>query len=84
MSKALILAATPNRADQTLSIPELATAGFLSAIPTTLVTAPVERAKVLLQVRHTDAHCRGRRSRDRLRCKARDTVAPSIPGYLMS
>ncbi|KAI0734488.1 mitochondrial carrier [Fomitopsis betulina] len=50
MSKALILAATPNRADQTLSIPELAAAGFLSAIPTTLVTAPVERAKVLLQV----------------------------------
>lgn len=29
---------------------ELATAGFLSAVPTTLVTAPVERAKVLLQV----------------------------------
>jgi hypothetical protein len=35
----------------TLSIPELATAGFLSAVPTTLITAPVERAKVLLQVR---------------------------------
>jgi solute carrier family 25 carnitine/acylcarnitine transporter 20/29 len=34
-----------------LSIPELALAGFLSAVPTTLVTAPVERAKVLLQVR---------------------------------
>ncbi|KZT72791.1 mitochondrial carrier [Daedalea quercina L-15889] len=50
MSKALILAITPKRTDQTLSIPELATAGFLSAIPTTLVTAPVERAKVLLQV----------------------------------
>jgi hypothetical protein len=33
-----------------LSIPELAVAGFLSAVPTTLVTAPVERAKVLLQV----------------------------------
>ncbi|KAH9837163.1 mitochondrial carrier [Rhodofomes roseus] len=50
MSKALILAVTPNRKDQTLSISELATAGFLSAVPTTLVTAPVERAKVLLQV----------------------------------
>ncbi|KAF9822085.1 hypothetical protein IEO21_00079 [Rhodonia placenta] len=50
MSKALILAATPNRTTKELSIAELATAGFLSAVPTTLVTAPVERAKVLLQV----------------------------------
>ena len=51
MSKLLILRLTPNRSSNELSIPELATAGFLSAIPTTLVTAPVERAKVLLQVR---------------------------------
>ncbi|PIL31552.1 transporter [Ganoderma sinense ZZ0214-1] len=50
MSKLLILGLTPNRTSNELSIPELATAGFLSAIPTTLVTAPVERAKVLLQV----------------------------------
>ncbi|KAF8642025.1 hypothetical protein AX16_009746 [Volvariella volvacea WC 439] len=49
-SKQLILALTPNRASSGLSIGELATAGFLSAVPTTLVTAPVERAKVLLQV----------------------------------
>lgn len=49
-SKKLILALTPNRTSGSLSIPELATAGFLSAVPTTLVTAPVERAKVLLQV----------------------------------
>lgn len=49
-SKKLILAVTPNRESNALSIPELATAGFLSAVPTTLVTAPVERAKVLLQV----------------------------------
>ncbi|RXW14467.1 hypothetical protein EST38_g11388 [Candolleomyces aberdarensis] len=49
-SKKLILAATPERKSQALSIPELAAAGFLSAVPTTLVTAPVERAKVLLQV----------------------------------
>jgi len=48
-SKKLIFAFTPNRA-KALSIPELAIAGFLSAVPTTLVTAPVERAKVLLQV----------------------------------
>ncbi|EMD42143.1 hypothetical protein CERSUDRAFT_147722 [Gelatoporia subvermispora B] len=50
MSKKLVLAVAPSRANNELSVPELATAGFLSAIPTTLVTAPVERAKVLLQV----------------------------------
>ncbi|KAF5374789.1 hypothetical protein D9758_000435 [Tetrapyrgos nigripes] len=49
-SKRLILTLTPNRKTETLSTPELAAAGFLSAIPTTAVTAPVERAKVLLQV----------------------------------
>ncbi|KIK07453.1 hypothetical protein K443DRAFT_625469, partial [Laccaria amethystina LaAM-08-1] len=49
-SKQLIYAATPKRANEALSIPELALAGFLSAVPTTLITAPVERAKVLLQV----------------------------------
>ncbi|KAG6836374.1 hypothetical protein H0H93_008674 [Arthromyces matolae] len=45
VSKSLILALTPQRNSTTLSTVELATAGFLSAIPTTLVTAPVERAK---------------------------------------
>ncbi|KAF8578741.1 mitochondrial carrier [Ramaria rubella] len=50
MSKKLIYATTPNRKSSSLSITELAAAGFLSAVPTTLVTAPVERAKVLLQV----------------------------------
>ncbi|KAF5323618.1 hypothetical protein D9611_005762 [Ephemerocybe angulata] len=49
-SKQLIFSATPDRKSSALSIPELALAGFLSAVPTTLVTAPVERAKVLLQV----------------------------------
>ncbi|KAJ7076558.1 hypothetical protein B0H15DRAFT_790457 [Mycena belliarum] len=49
-SKKLIITATPNRTSDVLTIPELAAAGFLSAVPTTLVTAPVERAKVLLQV----------------------------------
>lgn len=29
---------------------EISAAGFMSAIPTTLVAAPVERAKVLLQI----------------------------------
>ncbi|KAJ7293428.1 hypothetical protein C8J57DRAFT_1041600 [Mycena rebaudengoi] len=49
-SKKIIFAVTPNRTSETLSISELAAAGFMSAVPTTLVTAPVERAKVLLQV----------------------------------
>lgn len=34
-----------------LTLPQLAFAGFFSAIPTTLVTGPAERVKVLLQVR---------------------------------
>ncbi|KZV76954.1 mitochondrial carrier [Peniophora sp. CONT] len=49
-SKALVYALTPNRKEASLSTAELAAAGFMSAVPTTLVTAPVERAKVLLQV----------------------------------
>ena len=49
-SKLLILAATPGREDSSLSTMEIAAAGAMSAIPTTLVAAPVERAKVLLQV----------------------------------
>ncbi|KAG5647590.1 hypothetical protein DXG03_008943 [Asterophora parasitica] len=49
-SKKLIFAFTPNRTSESLSTTELAAAGFLSAVPTTLITAPVERAKVLLQV----------------------------------
>lgn len=50
VSQQIILALTPQRSSQTLSTVQLATAGFMSAIPTTLVMAPVERAKVLLQV----------------------------------
>ncbi|KAH8835909.1 mitochondrial carrier [Flagelloscypha sp. PMI_526] len=49
-SKKIILSLTPNRKDDNLTIGELATAGLMSAVPTTIVTAPVERAKVLLQV----------------------------------
>ncbi|KAH9064342.1 hypothetical protein EDB87DRAFT_1680985 [Lactarius vividus] len=49
-SKKLIHYFTPNRTNSALSTGELAAAGFLSAVPTTFVTAPVERAKVLLQV----------------------------------
>ncbi|KAJ3750594.1 carnitine/acyl carnitine carrier [Lentinula detonsa] len=47
-SKKLIITLTDN--EGTLSTSQLAAAGFLSAVPTTVVTAPVERAKVLLQV----------------------------------
>jgi len=47
---------TPNRTNESLSVSELASAGFLSAVPTTLITAPVERAKVLLQVRRLLSH----------------------------
>ncbi|KAF7784630.1 hypothetical protein Agabi119p4_795 [Agaricus bisporus var. burnettii] len=50
VSKQLILALTPDRTHPSLSTAELAAAGFLSAVPTTLITAPVERAKVLLQI----------------------------------
>lgn len=49
-SKQLIYALTPKRESKSLSTAELALAGFLSAVPTTAITAPVERAKVLLQV----------------------------------
>ncbi|XP_006454654.1 hypothetical protein AGABI2DRAFT_198050 [Agaricus bisporus var. bisporus H97] len=50
VSKQLIFALTPDRTHPSLSTAELAAAGFLSAVPTTLITAPVERAKVLLQI----------------------------------
>lgn len=50
VGKKLVYAATPNRKSDQLSTAELAAAGFFSAVPTTLVAAPVERAKVLLQV----------------------------------
>jgi len=51
MGKKLVYAVTPSRTSSVLSYGELAAAGFFSAIPTTLVAAPVERVKVLLQVR---------------------------------
>ncbi|POY74725.1 hypothetical protein BMF94_2201, partial [Rhodotorula taiwanensis] len=50
MGKKLVYAMTPNRTSSVLSYGELAAAGFFSAIPTTLVAAPVERVKVLLQM----------------------------------
>ena len=50
MGKKLVYAATPQRKSSILNYTELAAAGFFSAVPTTLVAAPVERVKVLLQV----------------------------------
>ncbi|GAA5984503.1 hypothetical protein JCM11641_007004 [Rhodosporidiobolus odoratus] len=46
MGKKLVYAATPSRSSSILSYSELAAAGFFSAIPTTLVAAPVERVKM--------------------------------------
>jgi len=50
MGKRLVYMGTSGRTSQALSIPELAFAGAYSAVPATLVTAPAERIKVLLQV----------------------------------
>ena len=50
MGKKIVYGMTPQRKSAALSNAELAFAGFFSAVPTTLVAAPVERVKVLLQV----------------------------------
>lgn len=50
LGKKIVYAATPNRTSQSLSMAELAFAGFFSAVPTTLVAGPAERVKVLLQI----------------------------------
>ncbi|ELU42586.1 carnitine/acyl carnitine carrier [Rhizoctonia solani AG-1 IA] len=50
LGKKIVYSATPDRKSQTLSLGELAFAGFFSAIPTTLVAGPAERVKVLLQI----------------------------------
>jgi hypothetical protein len=50
VGKRIVYSITPNRTNSALSIPELATAGAISAVPATLVAGPAERVKVLLQV----------------------------------
>jgi solute carrier family 25 carnitine/acylcarnitine transporter 20/29 len=45
----LVYAATPNRTSKELSMTEFALAGGFSAIPTTIITTPMERVKVVLQ-----------------------------------
>lgn len=49
-AKKLIFSLTPNRSSDKLSTAEVAAAGSLSAIPTSMIGGPVERAKVVLQV----------------------------------
>lgn len=50
LGKRIVYSLTPDRKSQHLTIPELAMAGAFSAVPATLVAAPAERVKVLLQV----------------------------------
>lgn len=50
LGKKIVYSLTPNRTSTQLTTSELAFAGFFSAVPTTLVAAPVERIKVVLQV----------------------------------
>ncbi|CAG8596447.1 13125_t:CDS:10, partial [Acaulospora morrowiae] len=50
LGKKIVYWGTPNRKSQELTLTEYATAGLISAGPTTLIMAPVERIKVLLQI----------------------------------
>ncbi|KAJ3039666.1 carnitine transporter [Rhizophlyctis rosea] len=49
LGKQLVYNATPNRKTKDLSMAEFAFAGGFSAIPTTIVTTPMERVKVVMQ-----------------------------------
>lgn len=53
MGKKLVYASTSGSPDRILGLGELAAAGAFSALPMALVAAPVERVKVVLQVRPT-------------------------------
>ncbi|KAI5124088.1 hypothetical protein M0805_000903 [Coniferiporia weirii] len=50
LGQRMVRSLTPNRPSAGLTTAEYAAAGFISAIPQTFVAAPIERAKVLLQV----------------------------------
>ncbi|KAJ1550361.1 carnitine transporter [Cladochytrium tenue] len=54
----LVYAATPKRTSKDLTMLEYALAGGFSAIPTTIVTTPMERVKVVLQTQGTDGTAR--------------------------
>ncbi|KAG0032672.1 carnitine transporter [Podila clonocystis] len=55
VGKKIVYAATPFRTTRDLNAPELAFAGFFSALPTALVTSPSERIKVVLQTQCSGA-----------------------------
>jgi len=50
LGQKIIRSFTPDRTSPSFTTTEYAIAGFISAIPQTFVAAPVERAKVLLQI----------------------------------
>ena len=50
VGKKLVQAVRTKPSDMPLSIGEISAAGFFSAIPTTLIAAPFERVKVVMQV----------------------------------
>lgn len=54
VGKRLVQALRKEPPEQPLSIQEISAAGFFSAIPTTLIAAPFERVKVVMQVTKSD------------------------------
>ncbi|KAI1496647.1 mitochondrial carrier domain-containing protein [Biscogniauxia marginata] len=50
LGKQIVTSLAPPSADGGLSIAQVSTAGFFSAVPMTAITAPFERVKVILQV----------------------------------
>lgn len=50
MGQKLVYTITPNRKSKELTMSEFAFAGAFSAIPTTVITTPMERIKVVMQV----------------------------------
>jgi solute carrier family 25 carnitine/acylcarnitine transporter 20/29 len=55
MGQRLVYSLTPNRTSKDLSMTEFALAGGFSAIPTTIITTPMERVKVILQTQDQNA-----------------------------
>jgi solute carrier family 25 carnitine/acylcarnitine transporter 20/29 len=50
LGKRLVISSRGKSPDEPLTIAEISTAGFFSAIPTTLIAAPFERIKVVMQI----------------------------------
>jgi solute carrier family 25 (mitochondrial carnitine/acylcarnitine transporter), member 20/29 len=50
MGQKLVYALTPKRSSNELTMAEFAFAGGFSAFPTTVITTPMERIKVVMQV----------------------------------